>query len=292
MELNGTRTKELLEKALDAELRTGFRYRMIAEAACLENMNHIADIFEAIARNELEHARHEFDFLGGIDDIREVISHAIRGEALEATTVYPDAAGVAEEEGFTEIAEFFRRIGTVEARHEEHFRNILEQIEKGQKPEGRTVGNSSVEMARVMQPEQANSAGFIHGGELMKFMDDAAAVVAARHSSTSVVTGSVEDIRFLHPVRIGDLLIVRARLTFTSRTSMEVMVNVDAEGIFSEHTRNRVPVLSALFVMVAVDSSGKAVATPPLIYSTEEEEKLFEEGRARYKARKSAPAAS
>ena len=194
MGLNGTKTKKLLEKALDAELRTGFRYRMIAEAARRENMNHIADIFEAIARNELEHARHEFDYLGGIGDIREVISHAIRGEELEATTAYPDAAGVAEEEGFTDIAAFFRRIGIVEARHEEHFRKILEQIEKRQKPEGRTVGNSSVEMSRVMQPEQANSAGFIHGGELMKFMDDAAAVVAARHSGTSVVTGSVEDI--------------------------------------------------------------------------------------------------
>lgn len=82
---------------------------------------------------------------------------------------------------------------------------------------------------------------------------------------------------------------VRGRLTFTSHTSMEVMVNVDAEGIFSEHTRNCIPVLSALFVMVAVDSSGKAVAAPPLIYSTEEEEKLLEEGRARYEARKSGP---
>jgi acyl-CoA hydrolase/bacterioferritin (cytochrome b1) len=288
MELNGTKTKDLLEKALDAELRTGFRYRMIAEAARKKGMSHVADIFEAIARNELEHAGHEFDFLGGIGDIKEVIARAIEGEATEATRIYPEAAAVAEKEGFTDIASFFRRIGTVEARHEEHFRAILGQTEQGQEPEGRTVGNSMVEMARVMQPEQANSAGFIHGGELMKIMDDAAAVVAARHSGTSVVTGSVEDIKFLRPVRIGDLLIVQGRITFTSHTSMEVLVEVDAEGIFSENSRRRTPVLSALFVMVAVDPSGKAVPAPPLIYSTEEEEKLFEEGRARYEARKAA----
>jgi acyl-CoA hydrolase len=69
---------------------------------------------------------------------------------------------------------------------------------------------------------------------------------------------------------------------------MEVLVEVDAEGIFSENSRQRTPVLSALFVMVAVDPSGKAVPAAPLIYSTEEEEKLFEEGRARYEARKAA----
>jgi acyl-CoA hydrolase len=286
MELKGTKTKELLEKSLDSELRTSFRYGRIAEAAHRENLRHVASLFEAIARNELEHACHEYDFLGGIGDIKEEITQAIEGEAEEATASYPGAAGVAGEEGFHEIANFFRRIGTVEAKHENLFRTILKQIEKGQEPEGQTVGNSSVEMARLMQPEQANSAGFIHGGELMKLMDDAAAVVAARHSGTSVVTGSVENIKFLHPVRIGDLLIVRGRLTFTSHTSMEVLVEVDAEGIFSEHSRNRTPVLSALFVMVAVDPSGKAVPTPPLVYSTEEEENLFEEGRVRYESRK------
>lgn len=289
MELNGTKTKELLEKAMDAELRTGFKYRMIADLAREKEMIRVADLFDAIAQNELEHASHEFNFLGGIGDIKEVISQAIRGEAAEATTGYPQAADVADNEEFPEIAAFFRRIGTVEARHEEHFRRILEQTEKGQEPEGRTVGNSMVEMARVMQPEQANSAGFVHGGELMKIMDDAAAVVAAQHSGTSVVTGSVEDIKFLNPVRIGDLLIVRGKLTFTSRTSMEVKVEVDAEGIFSELSRQRTSVLSALFVMVSVDETGKSIPTPPLIYSTEEEERLFKEGQERYEARKSMP---
>jgi acyl-CoA hydrolase len=142
-------------------------------------------------------------------------------------------------------------------------------------------------MAWVMQPEQANPAGFIHGGELMKFMDDAASVVAARHCGTSIVTGNVENIRFIRPVRVGDFLIVRGKITFTSHSSMEVMIEVEAEGIFSEHTRDRTPVLSALFVMVAVDASGAAIPVPELIYTTEEEERLYEEGRARYESRKS-----
>ena len=286
MEIENSKTRELLEKALDAELRTSFRYQMIAGMARKENLPYVADLYEAIARNELEHATHEFAYLGGMGDIREEISHSIRGEAEEAESSYPDAAGVAEEEGLMDVAAFFHRIGTVEARHRDHFRAILEQMEEGREPEGRTVGNSLVEMARVMQPEQANSAGFIHGGELMKLMDDAAAVVAARHSGTSVVTGSVEEIKFLRPVRVGDLLIVHGRLTFTSHTSMEVMIEVDSEGIFSEHSRERVPVLSALFVMVAVDPSGKAVPVPPLIFSTEEEEALYEAGKARYQSRK------
>jgi len=286
MKFKGTKTEELLKKSYGGELEASFRYKMIAELARRENLNHVADLFEATAQNELEHARHEFNFLGGIGDIRETIQQAIRGEAMEATTLYPEAAKIAEEEGFNDIAEFFRRIGTVEARHVEHFRQLLEQTEKSLQMTGRTVGNSAVEMARVMQPEQANPAGFIHGGELMKFMDDAASVVAARHSGTNIVTGNVENIRFIRPVHVGDLLIVHGKLVFTSHSSMEVIIEVEAEGLFSEHSRNRIPVLSALFVMVAVDKSGAAIPVPPLIYSTEEEEKLFEEGRTRYESRK------
>ena len=286
MEIKGTKTEKALKEALDAELRTSFRYQRIAEAARREDMKHVADVFDAIARNELEHAHHEFEFLGGIGDIREIIRQAADSESEEASSLYPEAAKVAEADGFPEIAGFFRRIGEVEGRHESHFRLILDQLAKGIPPEGHTVEYSSVEMARVMQPEQANPAGFIHGGELMKFMDDAASVVAARHSGTSIVTGGVEDIKFLMPVKIGDLLIARGKVIFTSRASMEVKIEVDAEATFSDYTRERRPVLSALFVMVAVGSTGKPIPVPRLIYSTEEEERLFEEGRVRHEARR------
>jgi acyl-CoA hydrolase len=289
MEIKGTRTEELLKKTFSAELGVSFRYMRIAEAARRENLNYAADLFEATAQNELDHASHEFNFLGGMGDVRDLIKEAIQHENNEATEDYPEAARVAEEEGFREIAQIFQRIGTVEARHEEHFRRLQEEMESGQQPSGQTVGHSAVEMAQVMLPEQANPAGFVHGGELMKFMDNAAGVVATRHTGTNIVTANVENIQFLNPVRIGDLLIARGKLTFASHSSMEVVIEVEAERIFSEHTRNRILVLSALFIMVAVDSEGKALPVPPLIWSTEEEEKRFEEGRARYENRLKLP---
>jgi len=145
-----------------------------------------------------------------------------------------------------------------------------------------------VEMAQVMLPEQANPAGFVHGGELMKVMDNAAGVVAARHSGGNVVTGLVQDIKFISPVRVGDLVIVRGKLTFVSRSSMEVRVEVETESLFGEHTGQRAPALTALFIMVALDLQGKARQVPGMIVSTEEEEKLFNEAQHRYESRKKA----
>jgi acyl-CoA hydrolase/ferritin len=288
MELKGTRTEELLKKALAAELQASFRYRCIADEARKANMRRAADIFEATANNELEHARHEYDFLGGNGDLREVIQQAIQDEAEEAARIYPEAADTAESEGFKDIATFFRRIGNVEGNHEKYLRELLANLEKDDSSGGRTVGNSATVLTLVMQPGQANPAGFVHGGELMKIMDDTAGVVAARHSGTSIVTGSVENIQFLHPVRIGDLIIVRGKITFTSHSSMEVKIEVEAESILSRYTRDRVLALSADFVMVAVDKDGKALPVPPMIITTEEEERLFAEGRERYESRKKA----
>jgi len=174
-------------------------------------------------------------------------------------------------------------MAAVEDRHREHFAGLAEAA--AAEDRAHTVGYSTVAMARVMQPEQANPAGFVHGGEMMKFMDDAAAVVAARHSSTSVVTGSVEDISFLRPVRIGDLVTVKGRLTYAGASSMEVKIEVEAEGMFGAEPGGHA-VLSALFVMVAVDGKGRPVRTRPLIPMTEEEMSLYEEGHARHEARR------
>ncbi len=288
MELKGTRTEELLKKALAAELQASFRYHCIADEARKDNMRRAADIFEATANNELEHARHEYDFLGGTGDLKEVIQQAIHDEAEEAARIYPEAADTAEREGFQDIAAFFRRIGNVEGNHEKYLRELLANLEKDDSSGGRTVGNSATVLTLVMQPGQANPAGFVHGDELMKIMDDTAGVVAARHSGTSIVTGSVENIQFLHPVRIGDLIIVHGKLTFTSQSSMEVKIEVEAESVLSRYTRDRVLALSADFVMVAVDKDGKALPVPLMIITTEEEERLFTEGRERYENRKKA----
>ena len=283
MKLKGSKTEAVLLKAFSAEVRVNTRYRYFADAARQAGLEQIADLFEATAGNEAEHARHEFEFLGGSGDVVENLEEAIKGEHAEATRFYREAAETAEEEGFTEIANFFKRMRKVEAKHEKNFRQILTGLEKGGEFEGRTVGHSAVEMAQVMLPNQANPAGFVHGGELMKLMDNAAGVVSARHCRTNIVTGRVEDIVFHSPVRVGSLVIVRGRLTFTSRSSMEVQVRVETEELRSG---DRIEALTAYFVMVALDTEGRPTAVPSLILATEEEERFFKEGQARYRARR------
>ncbi|HEY40461.1 MAG TPA: hypothetical protein G4O18_01220 [Dehalococcoidia bacterium] len=287
MELKGSKTEEVLMKAFSAEVGVSARYRYFAGAAREAGLEQIADLFEATAMNEAEHARHEFEFLGGSGDVVENLEEAIKGEHAEATRFYKEAAETAAGEGFTEVADFFNRMRKVEAKHEKNFRDILAGLEKGGEFEGRTVGHSAVEMAQVMLPDQANPAGFVHGGELMKLMDNAAGVVAARHCRTNIVTGRVEDIVFHSPVRVGSLVIVHGKLTFTSRSSMEVQVRVEMENLLAGE---RVEALTAYFVMVALDAEGRPATVPTLILSTEEEERLFGEGKTRYEARKAAAA--
>jgi acyl-CoA hydrolase/ferritin len=288
MKLKGTKTEDILLRALEGELKASFRYRCIAEVARKSGNKQVADIFEATAHNEIEHARHIFEFLGGVDNVVQDIERAIENEGMEATRFYPEAAETAKKDGLNEIADFFHRMSKVEAKHNRNFQDLRACIEKGSEFEGRTVGHSAVEMAQVMLPEQANPAGFVHGGELMKIMDNAAGVVAARHSGGNVVTGLVEDIKFINPVRVGDLVIVRGKLTFVSRSSMEVQVEVETENLFGGHTGQRATALTAIFVMVALDSKEKTRQVPIIIVSTEEEERLFNEAQYRYESRKKA----
>ena len=283
MELKGSRTEENLRKAFARELQAYSSYLYFASAAREAGFQQIADIFLATAKNEAEHAEHEFKFLGGVGDIRENLTLALGREHEEASRLYPEAAQAAEEEGFAEIADFFRRMGKVEETHEKNYRELLESLDNGGDFKGRTVGHSEVWMAQVMLPDQANPAGFVHGGELMKLMDNASGVVAARHCRSNIVTATVEDIGFRAPVRIADLVIIHARMTFTSRSSMEVQIEVDAESLL---TGDRQRALTAHFIMVALDAQGRATEVPPLIITTEEEERLFNEGLARYQARK------
>jgi acyl-CoA hydrolase len=171
----------------------------------------------------------------------------------------------------------------VEAKHEEICISLLKTFDEHITPKERTVGHSSVTMAQLMLPHQANPAGYVHGGEIMKIMDNAAGVVAARHAHTNVVTARVDDINFLNPVRVGDLVLVHAMLTFVGRSSMEIRIEVETEHLGSEERRQA---LSAFFVYVALDPAGRPTEVPPLLITTEEGQRLFEEGRNRYEARR------
>jgi acyl-CoA hydrolase len=279
MRLKGSRTEDSLRKAFAREVHVDSVYTYFAKAARAAGLNQVADIFSATAWNEAEHAEHEFKFLGGLGDTEANLKLAIGREHEEASRLYPEAAQIAEEEGFNDIADFFHRMSKIEKRHEENFNQLIDALEHKKEVKGKTVGHSAVEMAELMLPHHSNPAGVVHGGELMKMMDNAAGVVAARHSQANPVTGTVHDIRFLNPVHVGDLVLIHARLTFVGHTSMEVWVQIDAENL---NTGERHSAMTAHYIMVATDDKGKPVSVPPLIVITEEEERLFSEGLARY----------
>ncbi len=283
MDLNGSKTEVNLRKAFDQELRAYFEYIYAGKRASGEGFELIADVFHQTAQNEAEHAEHEYHFLGRGGDVRKSLQAAIRHEE-EATAFYREIAETAREEGFEEIAAFFDRIGKVEETHRTKYEEIIKGFENDTPPEGRTVRHSALTMAQLMLPAQANPAGFVHGGELMKLMDNAAGVTAARHSATNVVTALVSELNFLHPVLVGSLVIVKTRITFISRSSMEVQVELFTENLME--SKKRIKALTAYYTMVSVNNLGQPQPVPPLIIYTEEEQRLFNEGMARYQERK------
>ncbi|HAR96311.1 MAG TPA: hypothetical protein DCR97_10175 [Deltaproteobacteria bacterium] len=283
MKLHGSETEQNLRKILADELYISFRYGEMAQAAKEAGQSEVADIYLATAENEMEHARHSFRFLETMDDLKRGLEMAIAKEHEEAETVYPEAARVAEREGFREIADFFRRLCDVERNHAQILTTVSQSVETGQEIKGRTVGHSRTYMAHLMLPDQANPVGNVHGGELMKLMDNAAGVAAMRHCHTFTVTATVDEIKFLNPVKVGDLIIIHSQLIFVRHSSATVRVEVYGEKLFTEA---KLPTHTAEFVMVAVDKQGKAVPMPPLIISTEEEQRLFNEAQAKYEARR------
>ena len=211
------------------------------------------------------------------------IENAVAREFEEAHKFYPEAEAIAREEGFSEIADFFNRTAKVEQKHGENLQAVLKSLNTSEPLKGKTVGHSAVTLSQTMMPSQTNPVGFVHGGELMKMMDNTAAIVALRHSQHPVVTAQVDTITFKNPVHIGELVTIDARLTFVSHATMETSIMATAENMLSGEKRI---VLTATFIFVALDTNGKAIEVPPLIISTEEEERLFAEGQARYNARK------
>lgn len=131
-----------------------------------------------------------------------------------------------------------------------------------------------------MQPDQANPSGNVHGGEIMKLMDNAAYVVAQRHARTNVVTARVDELIFHQPIYVGNLVTCHAFLTFVNRSSMEVVVTVEVENLFSEAPAKCA--LTAYFTMVALNVGGRPLSVSPLKLVTEEEQVRFEEGRQRH----------
>ncbi len=148
--------------------------------------------------------------------------------------------------------------------------------------EGKAVKESQITMAIQMNPEDANPAGNVHGGVIMKYIDTAAGAVAIRHSRKICVTASIDRLDFHNPVYIGDLLILKASITMVGRTSMEVGVRVEAENLLTGNVRHTA---SAYLTFVAFDEKGVPTAVPPLILETEEENRRNCEAQIRRESR-------
>ena len=146
----------------------------------------------------------------------------------------------------------------------------------------KTVASTSVIMSHMMLPPDANPAGIVHGGVVMKHIDDAAGVVAVRHSGGPAVTASIDRLDFHHPAFIGNLLTVKASINLTGATSMEIGARVETEdpvtGIV-HHTA------SAYLTFVALDADNRPRKVPGIIAETAEEKRRNCEAISRRKDR-------
>ncbi|SCM81904.1 Acyl-CoA hydrolase [uncultured Sporomusa sp.] len=144
----------------------------------------------------------------------------------------------------------------------------------------KTVAQSKITIGNLMQPMHVNQSGRVHGGEIMKLMDQAAGIAALKHARQNVVTARVDNLEFHKPVYVSNLVTCEAYLTFVGKTSMEVAVTVLIEDLFkSDET---VIALTALFTMVALDKNGKPSPVPTLTLENDEQRVAFEAGRQRY----------
>ncbi len=138
---------------------------------------------------------------------------------------------------------------------------------------GKYPSESETIVTLVVQPNDTNPLGTLHGGRLLYWMDECSAIAASKHSRAVVVTVSVDGVSFKSGINLGDLVTIRSRVTRTFRTSMEVFVEVWSENIRKDDRQKR---NEAYYTFVAVDDSGKPLPVPELIPQTEEEKKLYE----------------
>jgi acyl-CoA hydrolase len=137
-------------------------------------------------------------------------------------------------------------------------------------------------MVQVVLPNDANPLGYILGGTVMHLIDIAAAIACHRHTRSRVVTAAVDGLQFLNPIKVGDLIILRAQVTAAFRTSLEAEVEVFSESTL---TGERKQTSLAYLTFVAIDEHGERVPVAPLLAETDEERRKAREAEARRAAR-------
>ena len=140
------------------------------------------------------------------------------------------------------------------------------------------AADSATEMVQVVLPNDANPLGFILGGTVMHLIDIAGAIACHRHTRTLLVTAAVDDLQFLHSIKVGDLIILKSHVTCVFTTSLEVQVDVFSEEIL---TGARRLTSRAFLTFVAIARDGTKVRVPPLLVETDEERQVCEAAQGR-----------
>ncbi len=146
----------------------------------------------------------------------------------------------------------------------------------------KSIHASRINIAQLMQPEHANNLGNVHGGWIMKLVDEAGALACMRHAQRRCVTVAVDSLVFREPIKIGDLVILNAEVSYAGRTSMEAEVQVNAENPI---TGARVHTNTAYLVYVALDDEGHPTGVPGLLAETEDEKYKMKQAQARQQHR-------
>jgi acyl-CoA hydrolase len=148
--------------------------------------------------------------------------------------------------------------------------------------EGKPVSASQTTLVQLMELAHANIAGIVHGGEVMKLVDTAAGIAAIKHAEGMCVTVTIDEMSFLHPVHVGDLVTVRASVNDVGTTSLEVGVRVEVEDVITGERRHT---SSAYLVFVALDDDGRPRPVPPLVVGTGIERRRQREAKIRRRTR-------
>lgn len=152
--------------------------------------------------------------------------------------------------------------------------------------EGKTIAETATTLSQFILPSQANPIGTAHGGELLKMMDNCAAVCAMKHARSVSVTAGVDDVNFHAPVYVGNFATCNAHITYVSNRSMEVSVNIYAEDLLAG---TKQCCMTAYFIFVALDENLQPKQVAAMILQNEAERKNFAEGKARMEERKKKP---
>ncbi|MHA2503155.1 MAG: acyl-CoA thioesterase [Candidatus Kariarchaeaceae archaeon] len=152
--------------------------------------------------------------------------------------------------------------------------------------EGKPPSESAITTYQRAMPAQSNPGwrngnldlGAINGGAILNLVDNVAGLVALRHCRTRVVTASIDQMDFLNPVHVGELLTLKASVNFTGRTSLEIGVSIEVENLY---TGEKTKTGKAYLTFVAIDEFGRAIPVPPVLPETDIEKQRYEEAKTR-----------